>query len=101
MMHGPCGSGILNEPCMNNEKCSKQYPKEFQAATSNNNKGYPLYIRRENNKIVDIKGIKLDNRWVVPYNPYLALKYNAHINVEICSTVMAVKYLYKYVYKGP
>ena len=30
----------------------------------------------------------------------MTLKYNAHINVEICSTVMAVKYLYKYVYKG-
>ena len=28
------------------------------------------------------------------------LKYNAHINVEICSTVSAVKYLNKYVYKG-
>ena len=42
--------------------------------------------------------MKLDNRWVVPYNPYLLLKFNAHINVEICSTVSAVKY--KYVYKG-
>ena len=37
---------------------------------------------------------------VVSYNLYLLLKYNAHINVEICSTVHAVKYLYKYVYKG-
>ena len=45
--------------------------------------------------------MKLDNRWVVTYNPYLLLKYNnAHINVETCSTVSAVKYLYKYVYKG-
>ena len=44
--------------------------------------------------------MKLDNRWVVPYNPYLLLKFNAHINVEIFSTVSAVKYLYKYVYKG-
>ena len=42
----------------------------------------------------------MDNRWVVPYNPYLCTKYSAHINVEICSTVTAVKYLYKYVYKG-
>jgi hypothetical protein len=44
--------------------------------------------------------VELDNRWVVPYNPYLAAKYHWHINVEICSTVVSVKYLYKYVYKG-
>ena len=37
---------------------------------------------------------------MVPYNPYLCLKYNAHINVEICSSVSSVKYLYKYVFKG-
>jgi hypothetical protein len=42
----------------------------------------------------------MDNRWVVPYNPYLCLKYNAHINVEICSSVQSVKYIYKYVFKG-
>jgi hypothetical protein len=36
----------------------------------------------------------------VPYNLYLSTKYHAHINVEICTTIKAVKYLYKYVYKG-
>jgi len=42
----------------------------------------------------------VSNKWVVPYSPFLALKYNAHINVELCSTVQSVKYLYKYIYKG-
>ena len=36
----------------------------------------------------------------MPHNLFLATKYNAHINVEICNTIGAVKYLYKYVYKG-
>ena len=30
----------------------------------------------------------------------MLLKYNEHNNVEICTTVTAVKYLYKYGYKG-
>ena len=37
---------------------------------------------------------------MVPYNPYLTLKYNAHINLEICISVSAVKYLFKYIHKG-
>jgi len=30
----------------------------------------------------------------------LITKYNAHINIEIYTSILAVKYLYKYVYKG-
>ena len=36
----------------------------------------------------------------MPYNAGLLLKYECHINVEVCSTVKAIQYLYKYVYKG-
>ena len=36
-----------------------------------------------------------------PYSPYLLLRYGCHLNVEICVSVESVKYLYKYVYKGP
>ncbi len=27
-------------------------------------------------------------------------KYNTHINIKICSSVLTVKYLYNYIYKG-
>jgi hypothetical protein len=37
---------------------------------------------------------------VVPYNPGLLFRYTCHINVEACSSIKAVKYLFKYVYKG-
>jgi hypothetical protein len=36
----------------------------------------------------------------VLYNLYLIRRYKAHINVKICTTVQAIKYIYKYVYKG-
>ncbi|KAH8964332.1 hypothetical protein BDL97_04G060700 [Sphagnum fallax] len=45
-------------------------------------------------------GFVFDNHWVVPYNPYLTMRYQCHINVEVCSSIIAVKYFYKYVYKG-
>lgn len=37
---------------------------------------------------------------MVPYNPYLLRRYRTHINVEVCASVQAVKYIHKYIYKG-
>lgn len=66
--------------------------------------GYPLYRRRQDGrtwtKRVAGRDILMDNSWIVPYNPYLTRKYNAHINVEVCASLMAVKYIHKYIYKG-
>ena len=46
--------------------------------------GYPSYCRRDNNvTYVDARGNTIDNRWVVPHNLWLAIKYNAHINVKV------------------
>jgi len=42
-------------------------------------------------KTVTVKGqrvtVRLDNRWVVPYNPALLKKFEAHINVEYCASI--------------
>ena len=61
---------------------------------------YPVYRRRNNSRVIHKKVIDLDNQWVIPHNLYLTTKYNVHINVEICNAIGAVKYLFKYVYKG-
>ena len=99
-MHGPCGTLNPSAPCMENGICKKHYPKSFQATTQENNDGYIIYRRPDNGSSVEIKGIYLDNRWVVPHNIELITKYNTHINVEICNSILAIKYLYKYLYKG-
>jgi hypothetical protein len=100
MIHGPCGVNNLNSPCMKDGKCSKNFPKPFQEETLANSEGYPKYRRRNMGKTTIANGKSIDNSWVVPYNPYLSLKYNCHINVESCASVKSVKYLFKYVYKG-
>ena len=61
---------------------------------------YPVYRRRDNGRTFVKGGFEYDNKWVVPYNPLLSAKYDAHINVEISMSITSVKYLYKYVYKG-
>ena len=42
----------------------------------------------------------IDNRMIVPYSPYLSLRFNCHINIVLCLSPTAPKYLYKYIYKG-
>ncbi|GBC01417.1 hypothetical protein RclHR1_04190001 [Rhizophagus clarus] len=101
MMHSLCG--VLNPlaPCMKNGLCQKHYLKSFQSTTQKNSDGYPIYRKRDNGSFVEVRsGICLDNRWVIPHNVELVTKYDAHINIEICNSVLAIKYLYKYVYKG-
>ncbi|XP_022856844.1 uncharacterized protein LOC111377922 [Olea europaea var. sylvestris] len=100
-MHGPCGTLNPKNICMlASSGCKNKYPKDYCNSTIFGDNSYPLYRRRDNGISIKVRGQMLDNRWVVPYNPYLSAKFDCHINVEVCSFIKAVKYLYKYVYKG-
>lgn len=108
MIHGPCGALNSLSPCMAEGKCTKRFPKQFTNETITNVDGYPIYRRRntENgghsytHKINQDSFIDIDNRWVVPYSPLLTKTFNAHINVEFCSSVKSIKYICKYINKG-
>lgn len=80
--------------------CSKTFPKAFQLTIAVTEDSYPVYRRPEDGRTVTKGRHQLDNRWVVPYNPYLAQKYNAHINVDVCATIKSVEDIYKHGFKG-
>jgi hypothetical protein len=101
MVHGPCGKLNPKSPCMKDGRCTKNYPKPFHDETSVDENDFAIYKCRDDGKFILKGNIKLDNRWIVPYNPTLLKKYQAHINVEWCNKTNFVKYLFKYVTKGP
>lgn len=101
MIHGPCGDAIPSAPCMVNGKCSKHYPKNFSRTTTRDENSFVIYRRRNDGKKYIVNGVEIDNRWVIPYNRDLIVKYNAHINFECCVRTKLIKCLYKYVHKGP
>ena len=113
MMHGPCGRMInMNLGCVKDSKdgaCMRNFPKPFNSRTILGEGSFPEYCRRSPEeggntamKFVRPLGqsIPVDNRWVVPYSPYLLKRFNCHINVECCGCVTAVKYLFMYHFKG-
>ncbi|RCV38049.1 hypothetical protein SETIT_8G110800v2 [Setaria italica] len=70
------------------------YTIEFQK------RGLPHYRRSKSSHFIERYGVKLDSRWVVPYNLAFLKRFRAHINVEWCNKTHLIKYLFKYITKG-
>ena len=111
LIHQPCGEHNTKAPCMKERngiwQCGKKFPKPYVEETLIEEDGYPEYRRRRDGITLQIphpsrkdETITMGNEWVVPYNLYLTWKYWAHINMEVCSTIHAIKYIHKYIYKG-
>ena len=106
MIHGPCGIENPKCPCMQDGRCTKNFPKDFCRETiidqDNNYATYRRQSPKDGGREIKCSktGRIIDNRYVVPYNPFLSMRFNCHINVEFCTSPKATKYLYKYVTKG-
>ncbi|CAN1327045.1 ATP-dependent DNA helicase pif1 [Linum perenne] len=101
MIHGPCGSLNPTSSCTVEGKCTKHFPKKYCSQTTFDEDGFPRYRRRENGSFVTANNITVDNRFVVPYNRYLLLRFQEHINLEFCNKSRSIKYLFKYINKPP
>lgn len=97
MLHGPCDARCKSD----SGSCNKRYPRDYCEETQLSEDGYPVYARpNDGRQFVNAKGDVFTNRDVVPHNPLLTAMFDCHINVEICASVKAVKYIHKYIYKG-
>jgi len=95
--------------CLKNGICQRGYPKAYLEETFIDDNNVVHYRRRNDGRYYK-KKIRVENgtveekiitnRDVVPYNPYLTRKYDAHINLEVVATVHSLKYIHKYIFKG-
>ncbi|KAH9072642.1 hypothetical protein Ae201684P_015717 [Aphanomyces euteiches] len=86
-----------SDRCLENGKCKKNFPKAYCDETSIGSDGYPLYRRRRSSAE---RPSEYTNQYVILYCPTLSAMFDCHINVEACTSISAVKYLYKYIFKG-
>ena len=92
-----------DERCLENRQCRKGYPKRYCAESHIIENGFPLYKRRYTDGIEIPRNGRIEvirNDRIVPYNPFLLLKYNCHINVELSASPHNVIYLFNYIFKG-
>jgi hypothetical protein len=82
-----CRSGKDGELC----DCKRHFPKDMCPATTIIGDGFPKYRRRGQHVTTDKSGRIVTDNWVVPYSPYLLLKYQCHINIEIVDHIRSFK----------
>ena len=101
MLYDPCGVDNPQAKCMVNRKYSKCFPKEYRKRTDWAKDSYLLYARPDNGLVFERNGARFSNQYMVPYCPQLLLLFDCYLNVEISAGLGTVKYLSKYIYKGP
>ncbi|GBM49648.1 hypothetical protein AVEN_3231-1 [Araneus ventricosus] len=84
---------------MKDGECSKQFPKAFGEETEENVHSYPVYKKRCLEP-VRVGKHYIENRWIVPYNPWLSKKYNDEHMSIIMLISLGIVYLIKLLQNG-
>ncbi|KAF0707409.1 ATP-dependent DNA helicase PIF1-like, partial [Aphis craccivora] len=87
MIHGPCGKLNPFSVCMKDGQYKNGYPLYRRRSITNGGFQTAIYVK-VNDKY---KKVNIDDQWIVPYCPIISKIMNAHINVELCSSVVAQK----------
>ena len=96
MIHKTC---TIKTQCKNfNDECIKHFSKTIQFESNfNHSFDYSRYRRFEK---ICVSKTSWNNTLMISYNVYFSLKFNVYINVEICTSIKSIIYLYKYVFKN-
>lgn len=74
----------------------RQFVPESGIPATDDISEYGNVVQKERNKVIT----EYDNSRVVPYNAYLSLKYQCHINLEYVYDEKCCRYVFKYLMKG-
>jgi len=94
--NGTYGTEISYASCMDCNTWTKDYLKSICGETIIVGNGFVKHKPKDDSRNVSICGKSMYNRWLVPYNLDLWVKYVACINVKPCTQKKVIKYLYKY-----
>jgi hypothetical protein len=86
-LHGLC----KNYPCWNGTNCNYGYPKPFTPRTVIVDGAYPAYLRQDEGRTVKKGATLFNNGNVIPYNKFLTLIFECHINVKVPVNSSAIK----------
>ena len=85
-------------------ECSKGAPWPYAAESAVDDDSFPIYMRRSpedgGSSFVNDKGLVVTNQWTISYNKQILLLWDGHANLKIVTSVINVKYIYKYEFKG-
>ena len=103
LIHGPCGVINLDSPCMQDKNALSDIQKLIFEKLRLTMMHIPFTtdVSQKTGENQQVRGeeINLVNQWVESHNKLLCKILKAHINMEYCSSMKAIKYITKYVNK--